>query len=103
MNCIRIAEVKLLQADMATDDARAALLAEAKDVLVRAEMTQPGAGSWKLACVSARMGSRELCLKWLERGKRHGALPEPSEIEEHPHFEKVRGQKWFRRFLDSLS
>lgn len=99
---IRRAEVLLLQAAMAAGEARETLHAEAYDVLVRAEVAAAGSASWRIACLCARQGRSEHCRKWLERSRRIGDLPDRTVIESHGDMEKVRAQKWFRRFLDEL-
>lgn len=99
---IRRADVLLLQAALSAGEVREAIYGEAYDVLVRAEVAAAGSASWRIACLCARQGRGEHCRKWLERGRRTGALPDRATIESHGDLEKVRAQKWFRRFLDDL-
>ena len=94
------AEVQLFQASMATGPERAALLAAARDALIRAETVEKGCGSWRLACISALEGNHELCKRWLERARAQNSLPPRSTLESEAHLKSVRDEKWFLEFLE---
>ncbi|MFO7973923.1 MAG: hypothetical protein R6V12_04735 [Candidatus Hydrogenedentota bacterium] len=96
------AEVQLFQASMAEGPERKALLAEAKDALIRAETIEKGCASWRLACLNALEGRAELCRRWLERAHTHGTLPERGTLESEPSLSSMRNQKWFKRFLNDI-
>jgi hypothetical protein len=96
------AEVLLFQASMAEGPERTALLAEAKDALIRAETIEKGCGAWRLACISALEGNAHLCKGWLERARAMGTLPERSVVESEPCLNRVRSAKWFKRFLNDV-
>ena len=98
-NHVQHAEVQMLQAGMAAGPERQALLAEAKDALIRAERLAPGSGAWKLACIHAWAENADLCRQWLERARNAGTLPRADEIAGDPHFAKVRDKKWLKPFL----
>ena len=99
---VQHAEVQLLQASMAEGPERAHLLAQAKDILIRAECTEKGRGAWRLACISALEGNHGLCQRWLERAREHKALPKRTAIESEPYLRNVCEQKWFLRFLQDV-
>jgi hypothetical protein len=96
------ADVKLLQADFASGEARTALLDEARDLLILGEMRHPGSGAWRLACVSARMGQEKLCLKWLERARKTGTLPAKEIVAGAAELEAVHDKHWFKAFVREL-
>jgi hypothetical protein len=99
---IQQAEVLLLQVALASGEDRDAVYVDAYDILVRAEVTVPGSASWRIACICARQGRGEHCRKWLERSHRTGALPGRATVEKHPDLDRIRAQKWFKRFLAQL-
>jgi len=96
------AEVHLFQASMTEGAARADLLAQARDLLLRLEKAEKGRGAWRLACISALEGHADLCRRWLERARAHAGIPARSVLETEPYLNPVRDQKWFRRFLRDL-
>ena len=75
---------------------------EARDALIRAERLAPGRGAWDLARINARLGKGDLCRKWMERALGAGVSPSREAIAQDGYFERVRGQKWFKRLLTKL-
>lgn len=81
---------------------REAALVAAKDELIEAEKLRKGSGSWQMACVAGISRNSRLCKRWLERARDQGELPSSAEIGESPFMQEFRGQKWFKRFLQSV-
>ncbi|NIA13837.1 MAG: hypothetical protein GWP08_07125 [Nitrospiraceae bacterium] len=100
---IQHAEVKMMQADFVEGHEREILLTEAKDDLLRAEHAAPGSGSWRLACIGARLGQEALCRKWLERARKAGTLLPRAELAKHHYFADVRDRPWFAALLRDLT
>ena len=96
---IRLAEAKMMQAELSQGPRQELLYAEAKDELIRAEHILPGSGSWKLACICARQGQERLCQKWLERAGKAGALPSRDTLMKSPHLSTVKNKRWFKRLV----
>ena len=96
------AQVQMLQAGLAQGSDRESLLTGAKDAFIRAERLQPGSGAWWLACLSAHSGNGDLCRKWLERALKCGTLPETAALTQSPYLDRVRGKKWFKKFLKDV-
>jgi len=101
--CVQHADVKLIEAAMAAEEElRAYLLDEARDHLMRAESLHPGSGAWRMARLSARQGRKPLCQQWLERARKHDALPAREEVEQCADLAFVRREKWFKALLNAL-
>jgi hypothetical protein len=100
--CVEHAEVLMMQAELTSGEARRDLLDQATDVLFRAERLLAGSGAWRIACIHARQGNRELCLRWLQRGRDLNTLPPVGEMRASAYFTEVRFKEWFREFVDSL-
>lgn len=96
------ADVLLMQFDLVSEEMREPILTELKDLLIEAEHLTAGSASWRLACVCGREGNGDLCRRWLERGVRYGSLPSENTIQKSPHLARIRGQKWYKRFLKKM-
>ncbi|PCJ59165.1 MAG: hypothetical protein COA73_09235 [Candidatus Hydrogenedentota bacterium] len=93
------AEAKLLHAEFAPPEAREEIWHEVKDALIRAEKIVPGSGAWLMACLHGRQQNPEMCRKWLERAKKHGALPDGVTIQSNPHLKLFHDSDWFQIYL----
>lgn len=93
------ADVMFLQADFVAKAERRGLLADLKDVLLRAEMLLPGSGAWRLARMAAEVGRDDLCQKWLLRAQANGRLPTAEALFSEPGFQSVREKPWFQKIL----
>lgn len=74
----------------------------AEDKLHQAEVISPGSGSYNLACIAALRGRTQECRKWLEDGSILGRIPRRSRLESDPDMAAVRGEAWFRMFLEKI-
>jgi len=72
---------------------------QAKEKTLQAEDIQPGAGAYRAACASARLGEEDECRKWLERCRELGTLPSRKHMETDPHLDSVRDKAWFKEML----
>lgn len=96
---LELADAKFVQFEFAEGDAREELFVEIKDLLLQVEQIEPGAGAWKLACASARVGNYTLCRRWLARGLSKDRLPPRVEMETSPYMTAVSKESWFLSIL----
>ena len=94
--------VLLYWAQTKTGDAADGCLGQAEDVLLRAEALAPGSGAYNLACLWARRGKSDECLKWLKVSQDNGTLPPKQHLIEDTDFEGVREEEWFKAFVAGL-
>ncbi len=89
----------MFQAEMQFGESQESLWLEAKDALMRLEQQSPGAGSWNMACIAARMKQPDLCKSWLGRASSMGTLPESETIRKSSYFKAYRDEAWFKDAL----
>jgi len=84
--------------------ARQELLAEGKEKCLKAESIKTGKGAYNLACVSAVMGDKAECQKWLKVGEQTGTLTTREHAMNDSDLESVRNEDWFKqiRWSDDL-
>jgi len=99
---LQFAESQLVELEFAPLDARGEILIKIKDKLIQAETIQKGSGSWLMACTHARMLETELCVRWLERARKNGALPDKEKVQTSSYFKGFRDEPWFVEFVEGV-
>jgi tetratricopeptide (TPR) repeat protein len=80
---------------------RQAYLAEANEILLRREATNPSR-PYNHACVLALLGEEEACRAYLERGRLEDSLPSAVDMAGDEDLAAVRGKPWFRELLAAV-
>lgn len=93
----------LWQAKQKATPEKSSLMKQAEEVLRVADMISPGVGAYDLACIAAQEEDEIVCMKWLERSKKYGTLPDPQYIATDEFFHKVRNCERFKEFLNQLN
>ncbi|MBI5704175.1 MAG: hypothetical protein HZC39_11625 [Chloroflexi bacterium] len=86
-----------------SEERKAEILKQARDVLLETEKILEGRGSYGLACVYALSGNEEECRRWLIKSKDKGELPTLEHLQEDSDLDSVRETQWFKEFLDDVS
>ncbi len=80
----------------------AELWLQARQQAEKAELIEPGSGSYNLACIAAELGDRDGVCGHLRRSAEFGQIPPLSQVLRDVNFAGVRDQLWFRQLLDEI-